>query len=288
MPLSRRHFIGACGATLVATRTAIAAPSPEQTPVEPLRVALVCDTHTNLETEGDMALFRPRFDAVIEAVNACNVALVLLGGDLTEGGKAPVVEAFRAQAAKIKAPQLWVAGNHDVGAKKAEGVVSNLSQARVLAFEALMGSSFWAREIGGARFIGVNASLFGSGLEREAAQWEWLETTLAASVEAPLGTHLLTHYPPFLKSPDEPSDPYWNIEPEPRARLLALLQKADVRGVFSGHLHRPLFNQTENLTLITAPPVSFGLPRGEQPQGWTLLSIAPGGEISYQTREITI
>lgn len=282
--LSRRHFLGALSATLVAARISHADDAPAH---QLLRVALVCDTHINLDTEGEPALYRAHFDAVIDQVNAANVGLVLLGGDLTEGGKPETIAAFEAQAAKLKAPQLRVAGNHDVGAKKAEGIKSNLSDERVTHFEALMGPSFWAREIGGARFVGVNASLFGSGLEHETAQWEFLEKELAKPNAAPFGTHLLTHYPPFLTSPDEPSD-YWNIEPAPRARLLALLKGAKVRGVFSGHIHRPLFNQTDEFTLITAPPVSFGLPRGKQPEGWTLLSIASGGKITFETRSLVL
>ena len=279
--LSRRHFLGTLGATLVTSHLsrADAAPSPA------LRIALVCDTHTNLETEGEPALYRAHFDAVIEAVNAAKVDAVLLGGDLTEGGTPATIAAFEAQAAGLKAPQLRVAGNHDVGAKKAEGINSNLSDARVTRFEAELGPSFWAREIGGARFVGVNASLFGSGLKRESAQWDFLKNALAKPNAMPQGTHLLTHYPPFLTAPDEPSD-YWNIEPAPRARLLKLLQQAKVSGVFSGHLHRPLFNRSGESSLITAPPVSFGLPRGKQSEGWTLISIAPGGAVSFETRSI--
>ncbi len=281
--LSRRHFLGTLSATLLAARLSHA----DALVPRPLRVALVCDTHTNLDTEGEPALYRAHFDAVIAEVNAAQVDLVLLGGDLTEGGTPATVAAFIGQAAQLKAPQLRVAGNHDVGAKKAEGIKSNLSDERVARFEALMGPSLWAREIGGARFVGVNASLFGSGLEHETAQWEFLEKELAKPYAAPLGTHLLTHYPPFLTSPDEPSD-YWNIEPAPRARLLALLKGAQVRGVFSGHLHRPLFNQTDEFTLVTAPPVSFGLPRGQQPEGWTLISIVSGEDVRFETRSLAL
>ncbi len=285
--LSRRHFLGALGtvsATLLAARLSRAgdAGTPDAAPT--LRVALVCDTHTNLETEGEPSLYRAHFEAIIAQVNAAKVDAVLLGGDLTEGGKPDTIAAFLAQAAQLNAPQLRVAGNHDVGAKRAESIKSNLSQERVLRFEAGMGPSFWQSEIGGARFVGLNASLLGSGLPREIAQWEFLENALAQPGSAPLGTHLLTHYPPFLSAPDEPSD-YWNIEPAPRARLLALLAKAKVRGVFSGHLHRPLFNVTDELTLVTAPPVSFGLPRGKQPEGWTLLAISPN-DITFETRSI--
>ena len=174
---TRRHFLGAMGATLLAARLSHAAADADvgATPTpQLLRVALVCDTHINLATEGEPALYRPHFDAVIAEVNSAKVDAVLLGGDLTEGGTPETIAAFLAQSAKLEAPQLRVAGNHDVGAKITEGAKSNLSDERVTRFEALMGPSLWSREIGGARFIGVNASLFGSGLQHEIAQWEFL------------------------------------------------------------------------------------------------------------------
>jgi hypothetical protein len=104
---------------------------------------------------------------------------------------------------------------------------------------------------------------------------------------------LLTHYPLYLKTPDEPGDPYWNVEPEPRARLLALLAKTDnLRAVLSGHLHRGLTNRGEGSSvpgalLYTSPPVSFGLPRGHQPEGWSLITISRTGEVSAAFRPLT-
>ncbi|RYX81383.1 metallophosphoesterase [bacterium] len=285
--LSRRQFLvrsaGVGAATMLTSRLSLA-----QQDEQMLRVALICDTHTNRETKNDMPLFAPRFDAVIEDVNTQKVDLILLGGDLTESGKPDTIVDFKAQSERLVGRKLFVPGNHDIGAKLVEGQKSGLSAERVARFEKDFGPSFWVDQSSGARIVGINASILGSGLEREAQQWEFLEKALEKPVEAPFGTHLLTHYPPYLKSPDEASDPYWNIEPAPRARLLALLKRARVRGVFSGHLHYPLFNENDQMQFITAPPVSFGLPRDKQPQGWTLISIARGGAVTYQNRFIAI
>jgi hypothetical protein len=35
-----------------------------------------------------------------------------------------------------------------------------------------------------------------------------------------------------------------------------------------------------SIVFISAPPVSFGLPRGRQPEGWALVTITPGGAVS--------
>ncbi len=91
MSLSRRHFLGTCAATMLVARYGFADSMTSKT----LRVALISDTHTNREIEGDASLYRVRFDAVIEDVNAQKVDLILLGGDLTEGGKPETIADFK-------------------------------------------------------------------------------------------------------------------------------------------------------------------------------------------------
>lgn len=95
---------------------------------------------------------------------------------------------------------------------------------------------------------------------------------------------LLIHYPLYLETPDETGGDYWNVEPAPRARLLSLLHRGGIRAVLSGHIHYPLVLAENGIMHISAPPVSFGLPRESQPEGWTLLTIIPAtGSIRAKT-----
>lgn len=288
-----------CGLVAVAFRTALpvsAAPLAALAgapPVMDVRIALVTDTHTTRGTAKDQPLYCTRLDKVIADVNAKDVAWVLIAGDLTQGGKADELADFQAQIKGFKAPVSCVFGNHDVGAKIKEGAKEGVTAARLERFETVMGPAFWSRERAGIRVVGVASSLFGSGLKAEDEQWAFLKKILAPPTEKPAGstpatipTLLLTHYPLFLRTFDEPGDDYWNIEPEPRQRLMGLLQKGGVRAVLSGHLHRPLLNRYQGLSLITAPPVSFGLPRDKQPQGWMLLTISPRGEVKAEVQSI--
>jgi hypothetical protein len=91
------------------------------------------------------------------------------------------------------------------------------------------------------------------------------------------------HFPPFVTRADEP-DQYFNIDSAPRRRLLELLERGGVRTILAGHLHRPIEWRTESIHLIGAPPVSFGLPQGVQPVGWTLVTVAPDGSCTGQVR----
>jgi Icc protein len=251
--------------------TAALGNSSDAPPQKTVRIALVSDTHCNRDTEGDRPLYKARLEKVIAEVNAAKVDVVLIAGDLTEGGKREQFEDFKAQSKGFRSPVYVVPGNHDVGGKHLVDKPGGTTAERNTLYEAQLGPSHWAATIAGVRILGINASLLGSGLPGEATQWTFLEKALAKPSPEP--TLLLTHYPLYLTSADEPSSEYWNVEPAPRARLLTLLEKGKVHAVLSGHLHRPLEIRQKNVLYTGTPPVSFGLPRGKQPQGWTLVTL---------------
>ena len=254
-----------------------------------VRIALLSDPHESLTKIGDEAAYKARFDRVITEVNDAKVDMVLIAGDLTQSGKPEQITAFTTQVKGFVAPVRTVFGNHDVGAKK--GVTGakpdeGVSAERVARLEAALGPSFFADTVAGVRIVGINASLLGSGFPIETRQWDFLERELApqrsVSTSATLPILVLSHYPLYLTSPDEPGGAYWNMEPAPRKRLLSLIEKnGNVRAVLSGHLHRSISGRTPSgVFLYTTPPVSFGLPKGRQSEGWTLITITlPSGAI---------
>lgn len=259
-----------------------------------VRIALLSDTHTSLATTGEEAQYKARFDRVIAEVNKANVVLVLIAGDLTQSGKPDQIAAFAVQVKGLNAPVKMVFGNHDVGAKKGitgakpgDGVTSE----RVTWLESALGPSFFAETIAGVRVVGINGSLLGSGFGEETRQWSLLERELVPSSSPSAPVLILSHYPLYLTSPEEPGGPYWNIEPAPRARLLSLIERSGkVRAMLSGHLHRSLSGRTPSgVFLYTTPPVSFGLPRGAQSEGWTLVTLTlPSGAVQAEFRPFPV
>jgi 3',5'-cyclic AMP phosphodiesterase CpdA len=238
------------------------------------RIALLSDTHTNLRTNGNEAQFNVRFDKAIAAVNAAKVDFVLITGDLTNSGKEEEMAEFKKHVKKFKPPVYFVPGNHDVGHKfnsgKKDGTVT---RDRVELFEKNLGPSFFTKTKAGVRVIGINTSLLGSGYDRETEQWAFLEKELAKPAKTP--PILFMHYPPYVKTVGEAGGVYWNIEPEPRQRLLALAKQGGCELLLSGHLHHTLENRADGILLFSAPPISFGLPKNKQPEGWVLVTIAP-------------
>lgn len=297
---TRRRLIGAALAStgLIAAARFNLASAAEKTALAPIadaparqvaaqgviRIAFICDTHTTRGIKNGQPLFKPHFEKVITAVNASRPNWILHGGDLTESAKPEEIEDFKAQITGLQAPLDWVYGNHDVGAKRTDGSKGGITEARLNRIEASLGPSFWEKSRGGARVVAINTSLINSGLEREAQQWAFLESALAAPSAIP--TLLLLHYPPFVKTAGELEDPYWNLAPQPRARLLQLVEKGGVRAMLAGHLHYPLQLQYAAVPLIVGPAVSFGLPRDKQPVGWTEITIAAGHQITSEIKYV--
>lgn len=147
----------------------------------------------------------------------------------------------------------------------------------------MLGPSFYARTHAGIRVIGINAPLIGSGFPQERKMWTLLERELAQPFPQP--TILLSHFPVFVEKPDEKSE-YWNISPESRGRLLALLKQGGVKTVLSGHLHRQIVHRQDGLLMVTTIPVAFGLQQNKIVVGWTLVCIPAEGQASFEFMQL--
>lgn len=252
----------------------------------PVRVALVSDLHLCGGSNGPV--YRARLQRAIASVNDAGVDLVMVAGDLTEDGRPEQRMEFLRAIKAFQAPVFYVPGNHDVGAKIIRGKKPDrkrdVNSFRVARYEMELGPSYYVRHQAGVRVVGINGSLLDSGLHVEKRMWDFLEKELFKPCTNL--TIALIHYPPYLKNVTEPGGEYWNVEPYPRARLLALLKQAHATVVLSGHLHRPIANRDNGVLFLTTHPVAFGLPEKKQPEGWTLVTIPAKGEAQYEAQFI--
>jgi 3',5'-cyclic AMP phosphodiesterase CpdA len=262
--------------SLALTLAAQAQTAPESKIVA--RVALLSDPHVNRAADGVDATFKPHFEKVIQQVNSEKVDFVLIAGDLTQSGRPEEFADFKNQIKALQAPVFFIPGNHDVGHKfnsgKADGTVTI---ERIESYKKTMGAAWFEKEKHGVRVIGITSSLLGSGFPQEKEMWKFLEHELSRPARKP--TIVFMHYPLFLKSLDEPGGDYYNIEPEPRKRLYELLRQGAVKTVLTGHLHRTLINRRDGILFLSTEPISFGIPRGKQAEGWTLVTVYASGEV---------
>lgn len=189
------------------------------------------DTHL---LAGDRALggrydVGANLDRTLRAVEALGVrpdALVFTG-DLTDLGEPEAYAALRSAvepvAARLGAPIVWVAGNHDE---------RTAMRRDLLGLEASEEPVTGVWDLGGLRLIALDSTVPGwHHGDIDQAQRTWLTELLAEP--APRGTLLALHHPPL------PTHiPFFDIlELRDQAGLAEIIEGTDVRGILAGHLH---------------------------------------------------
>lgn len=179
---------------------------------------------------------------------------LILGDPDDEGDYAFARDAF----ARLGVPCRFLPGNHDVGDNIVSGnMEKRVNTERCARFVSYFGEERWAFEAAGWGFAGINAQWLGSdGHSAEAAQWQWLQQTLAGFAGKRIA--LFLHKPLFLDHPLEqdhevPSVRQSVIDAASRARLLALCKEYGVRLISSGHKHQTRSFALDGIYHIWAP-----------------------------------
>src|ERR1017187_5217026 len=106
------------------------------------RIAFVSDTHVNLCMNEPGIHYNRRLDQAVEAINAAKVDLVLIAGDLTDGGTREQMALFKQKVKPLEAPVLFVAGNHDVGLVGVGDGKTSITPERVKLFAKQLGPNW--------------------------------------------------------------------------------------------------------------------------------------------------
>lgn len=165
----------------------------------------------------------------LEAAEATGIRpdAIVFTGDLTDLGEpeayAALREAVEPVAERLRAPVVWVAGNHD----------ERTAMRRVLfGLDETEDPVTGVWDLDGLRVIALDSSVPGwHHGDLDTAQLEWLRHEL--ETPAPLGTILALHHPPL------PSHvPLFDIlELRDQGRLAEIVAGSDVRAILAGHLH---------------------------------------------------
>ncbi|MFT4214312.1 MAG: phosphodiesterase [Microbacterium sp.] len=152
---------------------------------------------------------------------------IVFTGDLTDLGEPEAYRALRSAvepvAARLGAPIVWVAGNHDERPALRETLLDGAPTSEPVTS---------VHDLGGLRLVALDTTVPGwHHGDLDAQQLQWLAEQLA--VPAPLGTLLALHHPPL------PSHvPLFDIlELRETGPLAAVIAGSDVRGILAGHLH---------------------------------------------------
>ena len=216
-----------------------------------MRIIQISDTHLSVKHDHFMR------NAEIIADHVCRQTpdLIIHSGDLSMDGALAVddLELSRSWNAKLPTEVLSIPGNHDVGDLPTLRADQALDDERLVRWRNTIGPDYWVRDVGGWRLIGLNTMLCNTGHPAEEEQLAWLQQQLSG--EQPIA--LFTHKPFCIDQLDEGPRGYWTIAPEPRARLLALLDGKPVKLIASGHLHIQRQKLINGIDHVWSPASSF-------------------------------
>jgi 3',5'-cyclic AMP phosphodiesterase CpdA len=227
-------------------------------------VVQVSDTHLSRTH----AWFHDNWLAFRDEMGRIEPDLIVHSGDVSfNGPDVPEDIAFaRTEIGGLGLPFVAIPGNHDVGEPEEKARLGQpITDARRRVWHRHFGHDWLVRDIGDWRLVGLDADLMGSGLAAEAEQEAFVRSAFADADGRPIG--LFVHKPLFLDSPDETEKTGKCVFPEPRRRLLALMERARVRFVASGHLHCYRHAVHDGVDHVWAPATSFQMPENAEPRG---------------------
>jgi hypothetical protein len=160
---------------------------------------------------------------------------------------------FKDIAGLVTMPVHLVPGNHDIGEKNLDGVPAEIIRDEYVdKYQRTFGRDYYAFEHRHAKFLVINALLFNSGLAAEQRQKDWLDGEIAGAKRV----FAFTHYPPYLRKPDE-AGMYDTLDEPARSWLLERLRRENVEAVFCGHVHNFWYDVIGTAELYLLPSTAF-------------------------------
>ena len=226
-----------------------------------MRIIQISDTHLSRRYD----YFAPNSAAAATALAKLKPNLFIHTGDLAMDAALDPEELSLGKdwIDALPAKVLAVPGNHDVGDLLYNRPDQPVTDARLRAWRDTIGPDCWSLMQGGWQLIGLNAMLLGTGHVEEEAQFDWL----ASIVQRSHPTALFLHKPLCIERLDEGPFGYWTVPPEPRARLMAVLDGQPVRLFASGHLHVQHQHAVAAAKHVWAPATSFVVGGGQETIG---------------------
>ncbi|MDR3229328.1 MAG: metallophosphoesterase [Puniceicoccales bacterium] len=283
--MKRSHFLALglfplCGifaATTFAAAQEQAAPTPAP---QTLRIAHLCDPQYGFGGEKGFAGDVARFEQAVRQVNALAPDAVLVAGDLTHNADAKSVAAIRATLAKVRAPLILTPGNHDIVTKV--GKTNAVTAESLAAYRAAFGPDFLVREIKGRLIISANSMYWWTKAPKEevSRHEQLFREALADAKARKLPVILLTHVPPFVKTPTEKFT-YQSLPPKVRSKLLELCNDNNVIIWLAGHTHCVSKNKYKNISILNGETTSRNFDQSKY--GFRLLTLAGDNSFTWES-----
>ena len=236
----------------------------------PCTFVQLCDTQLGM---GGYESDKARFVAAVERINTMKVDWVVICGDLVDkGSDDKAVADFRTIVEGFTMPCYLAPGNHDVG-----GTPTAASLAR---YRKLQGKDYYAIDQSGYKVMILNTQLWKANVAEESDRHDvWYREELLEAKASETPVLLVSHYPPFLKTPDE-EEIYYNLPLEARTRVLDLAKQNGVQAWLAGHAHKNVLADYEGIPIVVSATTSKNFDGA--PYGFRVWTVDAAGKLSHQ------
>ena len=195
--------------------------------------------------EHDVSLFRK----AVGQINKLKPDFVVFCGDFVENFDQQSITDFIKIRSELSVPSYLTPGNHELYYQPTAATLSR--------YREIFGKDYFSFTHKGYTFVFTNSQLWKSPLKGETEKLDaWFRETLAAAKEAKSPVFIVQHIPIFLKQPDEPEDPDYNLSPARRKQLLDLMVDSGVIAVLGGHTHQAVINSYKGMQLVNTGALS--------------------------------
>jgi 3',5'-cyclic AMP phosphodiesterase CpdA len=212
---------------------------------EPFSFVQLCDTQLGMGGyEHDLKTFKQ----AVKQINALDADFVIICGDLVDKANEGSYADFKNIREGLEIPCYVASGNHDVGNTPNDTTLSY--------YRKTIGKDYYEFQHKNYSFIMTNTQLWKINVEQESEKHDnWFRETLKVQNDQQYPTFVIGHYPLYTEFPEE-EEHYFNLPVVKRRSILELFRENNVVAYLSGHTHKLVINNYENIQLVSGETTS--------------------------------
>lgn len=229
---------------------------------QPFTFVQLCDTQLGI---GGYEHDLKTFEQAVKQINALDTDFVVICGDLVDEANESSYSDFKNIMKELKIPCYVASGNHDVG---------NIPNDTTLTYyRKTIGKDYYEFQHKNYSFVMTNTQLWKINVENESAKHDnWFRKTLKVQKNRQYPIFVIGHYPLYVEFPEEEEEHYFNIPLVKRRSILELFKKNNVVAYLTGHTHKLVINNYENIQLVSGETTSKNF--DSRPMGFRLWQVS--------------
>ncbi len=212
---------------------------------KPFSFVQLCDTQLGMGGyEHDLKTFKQ----AVKQINELGPDFVVICGDLVNEATDSSYSDFKNVMKGFKIPCYVASGNHDVG---------NIPNDTTLSYyRKNIRNDYYEFQHKNYSFIVTNTQLWKVDVDNESEKHHnWFKETLKIQNSKQYPIFVIGHYPLYNEFHGE-EEHYYNLPVVKRKEILELFKKNNVIAYLSGHTHKLVINNYENIQLVSGETTS--------------------------------